>query len=106
MTVNKRGFMLIEVMLILLFVSTTCCSLLAGYSACVLAMQHQNRLELALELAEATDLEKAELLAAEQGLLIERKEYSDNLHIKQKVTLIRENGTNKIVVNKVRYALP
>ena len=30
--------MLIEVMLVLLLVSITCCSLLTGYKACVLAM--------------------------------------------------------------------
>ena len=41
--------MLIEVMLVLLLVSITCCSLLTGYKACVLAMQQYNRLELAFE---------------------------------------------------------
>lgn len=41
--------MLIEVMMVLLLVSITCCSLLTGYKACVLAMQQYNRLELAFE---------------------------------------------------------
>lgn len=66
--------MLIEVMLVLLLVSITCCSLLTGYKACVLAMQQYNRLELAFELLEVRNVE-----AAEQGLFIERKEFIDNL---------------------------
>ena len=39
--------MLIEVLLVLLLVSITCCSLLAGYQACVITMQKYNRLEVA-----------------------------------------------------------
>ena len=54
MKLNKQGFMLIEVMLVLLLVSITCCSLLTGYKACVLAMQQYNRLELAFELLEVS----------------------------------------------------
>lgn len=49
--------MLIEVMLVLLLVSITCCSLLTGYKACVLAMQQYNRLELAFELLEVRNVE-------------------------------------------------
>lgn len=62
--------MLIEVMLVLLLVSITCCSLLTGYKACVLAMQQYNRLELAFELLEVRNVEAADALAAEQGLLL------------------------------------
>lgn len=66
---------MIEVMLVLLLVSITCCSLLTGYKACVLAMQQYNRLELAFELLEVRNVEAADALAAEQGLFIERKEF-------------------------------
>ena len=62
--------MLIEVMLVLLLVSITCCSLLTGYKACVLAMQQYNRLELAFELLEVRNVEAADALAAEQGCLL------------------------------------
>ena len=82
--------MLIEVMVVLLLVSITCCSLLTGYKACVLAMQQYNRLELAFELSEAKDLEEADALAAEQGLFIERKEFIDNLQIKKEIITVRE----------------
>lgn len=97
--------MLIEVMVVLLLVSITCCSLLTGYKACVLAMQQYNRLELAFELSEAKDLEEADALAAEQGLFIERKEFIDNLQIKKEIITVRECRNKKIVINKVRYAL-
>ena len=96
--------MLIEVMVVLLLVSITCCSLLTGYKACVLAMQQYNRLELAFELSEAKDLEEADALA-EQGLFIERKEFIDNLQIKKEIITVRECRNKKIVINKVRYAL-
>lgn len=92
--------MLIEVMLVLLLVSITCCSLLTGYKACVLAMQQYNRLELAFELLEVRNVE-----AAEQGLFIERKEFIDNLQIKQEIITVRECRNQKVLVNKVRYAL-
>ncbi len=82
--------MLIEVMLVLLLVSITCCSLLTGYKACVLAMQQYNRLELAFELLEVRNVEAADALAAEQGLFIERKEFIDNLQIKQEIITVRE----------------
>ena len=97
--------MLIEVMVVLLLVSITCCSLLTGYKACVLAMQQYNRLELAFELSEAKDLEEADALAAEQGLFIERKEFIDNLQIKKEIITVRECRNKKIVINKVRYPL-
>ena len=97
--------MLIEVMVVLLLVSITCCSLLTGYKACVLAMQQYNRLELAFELSEAKDLEEADALAAEQGLFIERKEFIDNLQIKKEIITVRECRNKKIVINEVRYAL-
>ena len=95
--------MLIEVMLVLLLVSITCCSLLTGYKACVLAMQQYNRLELAFELLEVRNA--ADALAAEQGLFIERKEFIDNLQIKQEIITVRECRNQKVLVNKVRYAL-
>ena len=91
--------MLIEVMLVLLLVSITCCSLLTGYKACVLAMQQYNRLELAFELLEVRNVEAADALAAEQGLFI------DNLQIKQEIITVRECRNQKVLVNKVRYAL-
>ena len=97
--------MLIEVMLVLLLVSITCCSLLTGYKACVLAMQQYNRLELAFELLEVRNVEAADALAAEQGLFIERKEFIDNLQIKQEIITVRECRNQKVLVNKVRYAL-
>lgn len=98
--------MLIEVMLVLLLVSITCCSLLTGYKACVLAMQQYNRLELlAFELLEIRNVESADALAAEQGLFIERKEFIDNLQIKQEIITVRECRNQKVLVNKVRYAL-
>ena len=90
--------MLIEVMLVLLLVSITCCSLLTGYKACVLAM-------LAFELLEVRNVEAADALAAEQGLFIERKEFIDNLQIKQEIITVRECRNQKVLVNKVRYAL-
>ena len=96
--------MLIEVMLVLLLVSITCCSLLTGYKACVLAMQQYNRLELAFELLEVRNV-AADALAAEQGLFIERKEFIDNLQIKQEIITVRECRNQKVLVNKVRYAL-
>ena len=96
--------MLIEVMLVLLLVSITCCSLLTGYKACVLAMQQYNRLELAFELLEVRNVEAADALAAEQGLF-ERKEFIDNLQIKQEIITVRECRNQKVLVNKVRYAL-
>lgn len=97
--------MLIEVMLVLLLVSITCCSLLTGYKACVLAMQQYNRLELAFELLEVRNVEAADALVAEQGLFIERKEFIDNLQIKQEIITVRECRNQKVLVNKVRYAL-
>lgn len=106
MTVNRRGFMLIEVLLVLLLVSITCCSLLAGYQACVITMQKHNRLEVALELAEAPDTEKADTLAAEQGLVIDRKEISGSLQIRQQIISVMEYKSKKVLVNKVRYAMP
>ena len=90
--------MLIEVMLVLLLVSITCCSLLTGYKACVLAMQQYNRLELAFELLEVRNVEAADALAAE-------KEFIDNLQIKQEIITVRECRNQKVLVNKVRYAL-
>lgn len=93
--------MLIEVMLVLLLVSITCCSLLTGY----IAMQQYNRLELAFELLEVRNVEAADALAAEQGLFIERKEFIDNLQIKQEIITVRECRNQKVLVNKVRYAL-
>ena len=95
--------MLIEVMMVLLLVSITCCSLLTGYKACVLAMQQYNRLELAFELLEVRNVEAADALAAEQGLFIERKEFIDK--IKQEIIKVRECRNQKVLVNKVRYAL-
>ena len=56
--------MLIEVMLVLLLVSITCCSLLTGYKACVLAMQQYNRLELAFELLEVRNVEAARWISS------------------------------------------
>lgn len=97
--------MLIEVMLVLLLVSITCCSLLTGYKACVLAMQQYNRLELAFELLEVRNVEAADALAVEQGLFIERKEFIDKLQIKQEIITVRECRNQKVLVNKVRYAL-
>ncbi|WP_443935622.1 hypothetical protein [Phascolarctobacterium faecium] len=97
--------MLIEVMMVLLLVSITCCSLLTGYKACILAMQQYNRLELAFELSEVRNVEEADALAAEQGMLIERKEFIDNLQIKQEIITVREWRNQKVLVNKVRYAL-
>ena len=91
--------MLIEVMMVLLLVSITCCSLLTGYKACVLAMQQYNRLELAFELLEVRNVEAADALAAE------RKEFIDNLQIKQEIIKVRECRNQKVLVNKVRYAL-
>ena len=44
-------------------------------------------------------------LAAEQGLFIERKEFIDNLQIKQEIITVRECRNQKVLVNKVRYAL-
>ena len=78
MKLNKQGFMLIEVMLVLLLVSITCCSLLTGYKACVLAMQQYNRLELAFELLEVRNQQAAHPIAAHQGHIIEPKEYLAN----------------------------
>ena len=45
------------------------------------------------------------LNAAEQGLFIERKEFIDNLQIKQEIITVRECRNQKVLVNKVRYAL-
>ncbi|MCD7874623.1 MAG: hypothetical protein LUH17_06590 [Acidaminococcaceae bacterium] len=98
--------MLIEVLLVLLLVSITCCSLLAGYQAYVITMQQHNRLEVALELAEASDTEKADTLAAEQGLVIDRKEISGSLQIRQQIISVMEYKSKKVLVNKVRYAMP
>ena len=97
--------MLIEVMLVFLFVSITCCSLLTGYKACVLAMQQFYRLDLAIDLLEVSNVEAADALAAELGLFIERKEFIDKLQIKQEIITVRECRNQKVLVNKVRYAL-
>ena len=48
---------------------------------------------------------QADALAAEQGLFIERKEFIDNLQIKQEIITVRECRNQKVLVNKVRYAL-
>ena len=50
-------------------------------------------------------MEAADALAAEQGLFIERKEFIDNLQIKQEIIKVRECRNQKVLVNKVRYAL-
>ena len=61
---------------------------------------------MALELAEASDTEKADTLAAEQGLVIDRKEISGSLQIRQQIISVMEYKSKKVLVNKVRYAMP
>ena len=97
--------MLIEVMLVLLLVSITCCSLLTGYKACVLAMQQYNRLELAFELLEVRNVEAADALAAEQGLFIERKEFIDNLQIKQEIITVMHCRNKGFLLVELNLAL-
>ena len=45
------------------------------------------------------------MLSGRAGLFIERKEFIDKLQIKQEIITVRECRNQKVLVNKVRYAL-
>lgn len=97
--------MLAEVTLVLLLVSLTCGTLLAGYQGGVRIMQSHNRQQAAQELAEAVDEAAADNAAARLGLQIERKAVAAGNKIIQRIVTVSEIKTKKIIVNKVRYEL-
>lgn len=106
MTVNKQGFVLAEITLVLLFVSITCCSLLAAYQGCVRLMQQHNRQAAALELLSAVDQGQADAAAAARGWQIKREEVAAGAgrRLRQEIVSVTDGKTNRIIFNQVRYA--
>lgn len=102
MTLNKQGFVLAEITMVLLLVSLTCCSILAAYQGSVRIMQKHNKMVLATELAEAADSEAA----AKEGLLLERETLGCGFGIKQEVIAVLDGQSGEMLVNKVNYVVP
>lgn len=102
MILNKQGFVLAEVTMVLLLVSLTCCSILAAYQGSVCIMQKHNKIVLATELAETADSEAA----AEKGLRLEREILNGGFGIRQEVISVLEGQSGKTLVNKVNYVIP
>ena len=102
MTLNKQGFVLAEVTMILLLVSLTCCSILAAYQGSVRIMQKHNKTELATELAATADSETA----AKKGMLLERETLSSGFGVRQEVIAVLDRQSGKTLANKVNYVVP
>ncbi len=104
MTANRRGFIFTETVLVLLFVSITCCSVLTAYQGCIKIMQQHNQKERALDLIATHDSKTADE-DADEKLQLETIESDCGNGIKQQMVMVRQKENGKIIVNRIRYVI-